>query len=163
VKGPSRETGAVAATVVVIIACSVLVTTLPLQVPIAVVFEEIDWGIGSGVTTRMNITITNLQAWEELWQEVHSVHFPMPDLPEVDFSTDMVIAVFQGERTVLGYSSNITRVNMVHNRYEVHIDEVHPGPDDLILNAFCQPYRIVRIPNAQLDLPVYFFCTVRTR
>lgn len=119
-------------------------------------FEEIDrWWI-SGYETRNNLTIRDDETWETLWTEMESIHSHPADLPEINFTREMIIAVFQGKRGSSGYWTTITRIIMTNAYYVVYVDEIHPGESCGTLAVITYPYHIVKISDLPLNLPVQF-------
>jgi hypothetical protein len=73
--------------------------------PIA--FETVEQGDQSGVDQPEAHLITSAAAWQALWAR-HS--HGLTAAPAIDFSREAVVAVFQGWRPVLGYSTEVIRV-----------------------------------------------------
>ncbi|MFX1483908.1 MAG: protease complex subunit PrcB family protein [Promethearchaeota archaeon] len=119
-------------------------------------FEEIgQWWI-SGYESRNNLAIRDNETWKTLWTEMESIQLHPADLPEVNFTREMIIAVFQGERGSSGYWTNITRITMTDTYYVVYVDEIHPGDNCVTLAVMTYPYHIVKISDVPLNLPVQF-------
>ncbi|MFW9812893.1 MAG: protease complex subunit PrcB family protein [Candidatus Thorarchaeota archaeon] len=110
-------------------------------------FETVDPGGGYGYEDRDNFAIRDAQTWEDLWLELYSGHFPVPDVPTVDFSSEMLIAVFQGECSSSGYFTYITRITRTITYYSVYVDEIHPGENCGVLTVMTYPYHIVKISD----------------
>ena len=148
----------------VVAICAVLVTSLVIlsnQNPYfpmvsEVPFEEIGWWWISGYESRDNLTIRDEVTWETVWTEMESIQSHPADLPEIDFEREMVIAVFQGERSSSGFWTNITRIMMTNATYVVYIDEIHPEDDSGLLAVMTYPYHLVKISDVPLNLPVQF-------
>ncbi len=119
-------------------------------------FETVDSGGGYNYETRDNYTITDTATWESLWLDLYSGHSHPPEVPIVNFTSEMLIAVFQGVRGSSGYSTNITRIIVTNAYYIVYIDEIHPGENCGILAVMTYPYHIVKISDHPLNLPVQF-------
>jgi hypothetical protein len=151
----------------IVLASSLLVLsepTLELAVFSEVPFEAIEqevWGIGP--TSRTSMVIQDEATWEILWFEIHTGSTPMPELPFVNFTTEMLIVAAQGVRSSGGYSTNITRVKLMGGFYVVYVDEIHPGPDCVTITAMTYPYHIVKVNGFPLSLPVQFAYNVTER
>ncbi len=151
-----------------IVICIVLATSLLLfSGPILgflsfteVPFEVVDQSGGYSYETRDNFAITNSTYWESLWQFLYSGHSHPPDVPVVNFSSEMLIAVFQGVRGSSGYMTNITRIIMNNAYYLVYVDEIHPGENCGTLTVMTYPYHIVKISDHPLNLPVQFIYNI---
>ncbi|MEW6327441.1 MAG: protease complex subunit PrcB family protein [Thermodesulfobacteriota bacterium] len=114
-----------------------------------------DWkGYQSGHTKPAKLVIRTEDEWERVWAQVGGPQIPKPELPEVNFETEIVIAVFMGERQTGGYGIEIRRVVRRQEEIIVHVEERHPRPDSLVTMALTQPYHIAVIPN--FHLPVRF-------
>ena len=83
------------------------------------------------------------------------MHVPAPNAPEVDFSEEMVIAIFSGEKPTGGYSIEITKVELDEDEVTIFFEEVSPEPGQPVTEALTQPFHIVKI-NRIDDLPVKF-------
>jgi hypothetical protein len=124
-----------------------------------VVQEELDFttisvGTHSGYINQTNLTIQDSQAWVDLWNQ-HMVFMvePLPP-PEVDFSTNTVIAVFMGEVSTGGYALRIYQVVETESSIVVKMERTEPGPTCIVPQVLTQPYHIVQI--AKTEKPVTF-------
>ena len=136
----------------------VLLTTLPENIveDEEVFFEDVEQGFYCGVSEKTELKIIDLETWEDLWAEMQSIRTPVPQTPIIDFSTNVVFAVFQGERTIGGYVTTITQIVLTATGCVVFIDEVHPGPDCGTIQSLTQPYHIVVVTSSSQNLPVQF-------
>lgn len=121
-----------------------------------VFFEDVSYGIWSGVSEKLELKITDLETWEGLWAEMESICDPVSPSPIINFSTNVLFVVFQGERATSGYMTTITRIVLTTTGYVVFIDEIHPGPNCGTLQVLTQPHHIVVAPSSSLNLPVQF-------
>jgi len=120
-----------------------------------VFFEDVEQGFWSGVSERLELKITDLETWEDLWAEMQSIYTTVGPTPIINFSTNVLFVVFQGERATGGYWTNITRIVLTATEYVVFIDEVHPGSGP-VATVFTQPHQIVVAPSSSQNLPVQF-------
>ena len=100
------------------------------------------------------VVISTEDEWKKVWSQVSSPQLLKPALPEVNFETEIVIAVSMGERQTGGYGIEIKRIVRHVEEIIVEVEEQHPRPDSLVTMALTQPYHIVIIPK--FDLPVRF-------
>ena len=128
-----------------------------------VAFEEIDKGFYCGIDTRLNLTVTTLEEWDYLWNNIRNKTTSEPDLPVVDFTNEIVIAIFQGTRATGGYETVVRRITETGATYDVFIDEIHPGPSAVVTMAITQPYHIVRAPVTVLGLSFQFHYNIFNR
>jgi len=120
-------------------------------------FSTIDTGAVSGVTSRDSFVIKDDGEWVGLWKRHTSNQFPGPPIPRVDFSSEMVVAVFAGERGSGGYQIQVDRINDLGNRLVVAVSESYPGSgpgSDSHTMGMTHPFHIVRL--ARSSLPVVF-------
>jgi hypothetical protein len=107
-------------------------------------FEEIDKGSYCGIKSRVDYVISDNASWNTLWTDLHNISTGHPDLPFVNFSREVVIAVFIGEFSTGGYSATISRIDFTLFGTAVYVDEVHPGAGCGVTMALTQPYHIVK-------------------
>ena len=103
----------------------------------------------SGQREKQSYTITTREEWQSLWNLVHTHVIPKPDLPEVDFSQRMVIAVFQGEQNSGGFGITITDLIKNGKKLTAKVTEVSPGSTCGVTTALTQPYHIVVTDKAR--------------
>lgn len=143
----------------IILAASFLIfvePTLGILPSTEISFETIDPGGGYNYAERANFAIRDTATWENLWADLYSGHHPVPEVLSIDFTTELLIAVFQGERSSSGYLTIITKITMTITHYTVYVDEIHPGEDCITLTVMTYPYHIVKIGNQPLNLLVRF-------
>lgn len=107
-------------------------------------FEEIDKGAASGIHNRINYVIDDLETWETLWTDMHNISTSTPELPNVNFTEEIIIAVFLGEYATAGYVAEITRIVPSLNGITVYVREEHPGSSCFVAMVFTYPYHIVK-------------------
>lgn len=134
--------------VLVLVACSVPPMPDPLLEKFPP-FSVIDQGTHSGMTLSKQLVITHAADWQELWR----IHSNKPQ-PQIDFTTDMVIAVFLGERPTGGYQVAVQSLEKTgkHLLVKLHIDALAHGA--ITTMALTQPYVIIK--TARSPLPVNF-------
>lgn len=115
-------------------------------------FTTIASGTQSGIRTMMEVVIRTPIEWNVLWRKHATGPRYTSTVPRVDFSREMVIAVFAGEapsRTVV----SIVRVVRRADRLEayVRVADLHPGPA-FVEQSTATPFHIVRLPRSALVL-----------
>jgi hypothetical protein len=113
-------------------------------------FTSILKGFDSSLTTKEQYVIKNEEGFKKLWQDINAVI----ELPEVDFSKEMVIAVFMGEKPTGGYGIEVTSVYEYRDKITVNVKEKEPGPDEIVTQALTYPYHIVTTKS--IDKEVVF-------
>ena len=142
-----------------LIGASVAVIVLPMLDSIP--FETVAHGGGAGIHARIEYKITNEQDWETFWIGFSNNTDPVADVPPVNFTTDTIIAVFQGERMSAGYHTTIRRIVFNETHFVVYVDEEHQG-SSAVLFMITHPFHIVKISGYRQDLPVEFVYNIFT-
>jgi hypothetical protein len=82
--------------------------------------------------------------WIDLWRR----HAGDRDRPPVDYSREMVVAVFMGTRPNAGYSTTIISSMEVKGVLVVRYTETIPPRDAVTAQIITSPYHVVAIPKA---------------
>ena len=125
-------------------------------------FEEIHHRFHCDLYARNTYAISDNESWADLWNNMHNRSLSIPKLPIVNFTTDLIIAVFQGKCPTTGYMTTITKIILTMDHYVVYVDEICPGPNCITFQAVTQPYHIVKISGYPLDLPAQFVYNITT-
>ena len=97
----------------------------------------------SGVDHASQVVVQTAAEWSALWK----AHAPERPMPAVDFSTNMLIAVFLGSRPTSGYSIEIRRITAGPDAVEVEYVEQQPDPQTITAQILTAPCHIVTIPR----------------
>jgi hypothetical protein len=118
-----------------------------------VAFETIGAGDQSGVSGgQPQLLKLDTQAkWEEFWSRHQSVVTPQPDVPAVDFSQEMVIAVVDKQESSGGFGIEITDIEDDGGRLVVRVSKQVPGSDCIVTAVITQPFHIVRTAGSDLE------------
>lgn len=98
---------------------------------------------------KKNYVIRSQAEWQKLWQQMQAASFLPRNvrtdslLHKIDFTKQMLIAVFQGEQPSGGYSIAVTKLVRASNRLEVFIEEQSPGADCFTTQMLTYPYHII--------------------
>ena len=104
-----------------------------------------------GNTERRNYVIRDDIAWENLWGRIHPDESQRhPPLPEVDFTRNMVIAVFQGTRAP-GYSTEVMAV-VSDDPVKVFVTETSPGETCIVPQVARYPHHIIETPRIDTEV-----------
>ncbi len=116
-------------------------------------FESIEVGQRSGVSGSgpQLFKIETQAQWEEFWSQHQASVIPAPDLPQVDFSRQMVIAVVDQDEPSGGFSFEITGIEDEGGRLAVRVRKDVPGPDCVVTAVITQPFHIVRTVQSDLQ------------
>ncbi len=124
------------------------------------VFMVLEQGTHSGIAAQRFDTVRDQAALRSLWREHRAGASPAPPMPEVDFSKEMVVAAFAGQKNTGGYQLNLTGLDRRGGRIDISLSLTQPGPDCLVAQALTQPFVIVRIPHS--NKPVNFRLSAKT-
>ena len=110
-------------------------------------FQTVARGSRSGIRESLQAVARSQTEWETLWQKHVSSQSSPPSLPAVDFSNEIVVAIFLGEKPTGGHGVEIIGVDSSDGAVTVSFAEKGPRPGDMQIQAFTQPFHIVRIVN----------------
>jgi hypothetical protein len=145
-----------AASLLVLLASCAAHAALTVTVP----FSTLDKGLTSGVREPTQLVIRTRDDWAALWGR-HMQLQPAPEAPPVDFSRDMVVALFMGERPTGGHRIEVTRVERADAGLAVHYLSHGPDPGTMVSQALTQPFHLVTIPRD--ESPVVFIAETPAR
>lgn len=103
------------------------------------------------------VIVRDLESFRLLWKEHNANNMP---LPEVDFTKEMVIAVFMGEQPTGGYDLSIQAVSESQGQLQVVLQQTRPSNDMMVIQMLSAPADFVAVPAR--DLPVIFTETQST-
>jgi hypothetical protein len=116
-------------------AALVQATTLPVR--------SVDRGAMSGIAAARQVSIVDESGWNALWRE----HAPEKPKPAVDFSREMIVAVFLGTRLSAGFGVEITGYRGDGGRIVVEYRETMPSPGAITAQVIVTPYHIAAMPR----------------
>jgi hypothetical protein len=105
-----------------------------------------------GITGRLNEAITDPISFESFWTDIYQGIDPIPDIPKVDFTKDMVIAVSPGMMLTGGYDAEIVKVENKENGLNVTV--LLTRPSGTVTEALTQPHHIIKLKRE--NLPVVY-------
>ncbi len=106
--------------------------------------RTIEKGDQSNVDDAKQVLVRSEAEWTKLWSQ----HAPDHPRPKVDFSKEMVVAVFMGSRPSAGFSTTITSATAAKGALIVRYTETKPGPSSVSAQILTFPYHLVAIPKA---------------
>lgn len=107
-------------------------------------------GVMSSIEEPRQIVVRTTTEWRALWKE----HDAQGEIPDVDFSRSMVVAVFVGTRPTAGFAVEIAAVKSEGGRAVVEYRERRPARDALTAQILTMPFHMVRL--APVSGPVEF-------
>lgn len=119
-----------------------------------VVFTPVVTDGTSGVATPRRVVIKDEAAWRRLWAEHTAARDPAPDLPQIDFTRQMLVAVFAGERPGGCHSTAVLRIGADAGKLLVQYEERDISAVAQCLPIIVRPMQVVA--SARSDAPVEF-------
>lgn len=101
----------------------------------------------SGVSDTRTVLVSDATAWDTLWAEHKREQSPVPRTPSIDFSQQMVVAVFAGERPDSCAAVTIQKVYRANSRLVVEYTEPPPDPAAVCTTLTTHPSQLVSIPR----------------
>lgn len=121
------------------------------ETAVNLVFSTVAQEPFSGIHQARTAVVRGAVAWERLWAEQHAGRTPLPPRPSVDFSSQMLVAVFAGD--VKGcHELAIRRVNVRGINVVVEYEGRDITPSTLCLSAITQPMHVVAVPLIESDV-----------
>jgi hypothetical protein len=101
----------------------------------------------SGLDRPARLVVRDAVTWRAVWNQIYLRQSPLPPLPAVDFSRDMIVVVALGSRSTGGYSILVGGASeAANNGVAVTVDSSSPGSNCVVTEAFTQPVDIARVP-----------------
>jgi hypothetical protein len=116
-------------------------------------FTPILAGQHSLADTASSYLINDKEAWDEIWHLANGDIEPMPDLPEIDFDKQMVLAVFMGRKNSGGYHNEIASINKANGFLNVKVIN-YERAGGTMLPVLTSPFQIVTIPKGKFKLKI---------
>ena len=114
-------------------------------------FSTVELGVSSGIREPTRIVARTSREWLVVWaRHVQSIGAVVP--PPVDFSREMVVGVFMGERETGGYQIEIIEVERTASALRVHYRTRSPEPGALLTQALTQPFHLIRLARDESPL-----------
>ncbi|MBI3560992.1 MAG: protease complex subunit PrcB family protein [Gammaproteobacteria bacterium] len=113
-------------------------------------FTVIDQGVRSGLTIPKHLVINTNQDWQELWNVHQSFRRRTPPAPPIDFTKEMIIAVFAGERPTGGHSVKVQSLQITPSWLLVNLHMDTPPQDTITTMQLTQPYVIIKTAKTPL-------------
>jgi protease stability complex PrcB-like protein len=110
--------------------------------------------LNSGIGSPREEVVRDSAAWHRLWEEIHATTTPVPDLPQVDFSQDMILVAAMGSQPTGGYDILLTGATQDSAGLTVALLERRPGTECMTTQALTRPLDLAKVPR--LDGEVRF-------
>lgn len=117
--------------------------TNPVSASELVSFEVLAQGVVSNATERKNYIARDQAALTRIWALAYGEETEVPD---IDFETQQVIGVFDGEHGTGGYNVDVTSVHDTKDARVVTIVRTEPGEGCITTQAITSPFLIIALP-----------------
>ena len=107
---------------------------------------EIDRGQYGNIVDGTQTVLRDEGEFSSFWSDLHADQSTTPDLPAVDFESQVVVAVVLGERPTGGYEVGIDEVMANEDgAMRVEYTETVPGEACAVTQALTSPYVLVTV------------------
>jgi hypothetical protein len=120
----------------------------------AIAFETVASDSQSGITAERTVVVKDAAALEKLWAEHGKNRSTPPAMPKVDFTRQMVLAVFGGWKPTSCESTGITRVSSGGDRIVVNYEDRALPTLNVCAQVLASPMQMVVVERS--DAPVEF-------
>lgn len=96
----------------------------------------------SAIAGSKEVVVRSNAEWTALWKD----HGSSQPVPTVDFSKEMVAAVFLGSRPTGGFSVEIVGTRAEGDALVIEYAERRPGRGDIVSQVLTSPFHIVKLP-----------------
>jgi hypothetical protein len=128
-------------------------STSPPGTPIPVVrlrSEPYSFTYKSGFVNPARLVVRDAAHWQTVWAQIQQGGSPVPSLPDIDFSREMLVVAALGGRPTGGYSILIEGASEPsHNLTAVAIRSISPGRRCFTTQAVTEPVDIARLPRRE--------------
>ena len=101
----------------------------------------------SGLEKPDRIVVRDPIQWDALWAQIYAKQLPVPPVPAIDFSREMLVVVALGSRSSGGYGIIVDGANESENGgIAVTVRSIAPR-NCVVTLAFTQPVDIARLPR----------------
>jgi predicted secreted protein len=110
-------------------------------------FETILKGVNNANAETKTYVITTQAEWMQVFQKTGAEL-----IAPIDFSKDMAVAVFEGQKPTGGYGVEVTKILETKSELVVYVREVSPGFGCMVTQAFTNPYHIVKFKKSAKEV-----------
>lgn len=106
----------------------------------------------SGYDTAETAIIRTTDAWQAAWRRVHGGMTPLPPVPAVDFSRNVVAIVAMGTQASGGHGVRIEAAQLTAGTVTVRATRTTPGARCGVTMALTQPVDVVRLGTTSANI-----------
>ena len=107
-------------------------------------------GAYSGINDTSEVVARSPAEWDALWK----AHAGLQAIPMVDFSQELIAAIFLGTRPSGGFSAEILGTRREAAALVIEYRERAPAASDIVTQALTSPFHIVKM--TRFDGPIRF-------
>jgi len=101
----------------------------------------------SGFDKPTRLVVRDVVTWQTVWQQIYLRQSPVPPLPAIDFSREMVVVAALGSHSTGGYSILLDgATEAAADGIAVTVNSSSPGSNCIVTEAFTQPVDVARLP-----------------
>lgn len=117
-------------------------------------FEEVERG-SYGNVANQNLVIRQESQFNEFWESLHQSKTPIPDLPEVDFNNQMVIAATMETQPSGGFGIEIIQVRLKDSILGVKVLNTKPGDGCITTQALTTPHHLIKLDKRSEEVEFF--------
>jgi len=107
----------------------------------------------SGIVLKV---IEDKNSFNELYRIIHSINLPQPQLPGIDFNTEILLAAFSGRKPTGGYSIDLVNAQLTGNsRLYVEVLTKEPQSGSILTQAVTSPYALASVKRGDFSEIVF--------
>jgi len=110
-------------------------------------FTAIKSGNNSSSEVYKTMVINNQEELIEAWSLFFVKFNRKPPIPNIDFTSKTLVAVFLGERNNGGYSIKIKSVIKTNDKIAIVTEETKPGSSCMSTSVMVYPFQLIEIPK----------------
>jgi len=138
------------AVVAVSVGCAGSDVTQPVGATIQLVrlrAEPYSFTFYSGFDKPTRLVVRDVVTWQAVWHQIYLRQSPVPPLPAIDFSREMVVVAALGSHSTGGYSILLAgATEAAADGIVVTVNSNSPGSNCFVTEAFTQPVDVARLP-----------------
>lgn len=108
--------------------------------------KVVDQGFYSGVNSNRNVVVKDQSSWMGLWQEHNKSN---ANIPNVDFSKNMIVGLFMGQRPSGCYAIEDVNVWRAAGKIQITHHDRNPGPTIDCAMSLSAPFKLIEIPRSE--------------
>lgn len=108
--------------------------------------EPYSFAFYSGMDQPARLVIRDAATWHAVWNKIYDRQSPIPSVPAIDFSQEMLVLAALGTRSSGGFGILLDGASENGNgSINVAVRSISPGPRCVVTAALTQPVDIARL------------------